>query len=99
MGAIYGVVCNLPRKCRFNPENILTLSVMPGPNELKQGQINNFLAPIVDQLEEFYQGVYLPATYEYPKGCKIYLALILSANNILVTRKICSHAGPAVKCH
>jgi len=38
-GAIYGVVCNLPRECRFKPENILTLGVMPGPNEPKQGQI------------------------------------------------------------
>jgi len=98
-GAIYGVVCNLPRECRFKPENILTLGVMPGPNEPKQGQINNFLAPIVDQLEEFRQGVYLPATYEYPKGRKIYLALILSANDIPAARKICGHAGPGVKCH
>jgi hypothetical protein len=98
-GAIYGVLCNLPREVRFKPENILTLSIIPGPHEPKQSQINNILAPIVDELLQFAQGVYIPSTYQYPKGRKIYLALILSANDIPAARKICGHAGPGVKCH
>ena len=98
-GAIYGVLCNLPREVRFKQENILTLDVIPGPHEPKQAQINNILAPIVDELIQFTYGVHLPAIYEQSEGHKIYLALILSANNIPVARKICSHAGPGVKCH
>ena len=98
-GAIYGVLCNLPRESRFKPENILTLGIIPGPHKLKQGQINNILAPIVDELLQFAEGVDLPATYQHPQGRKIYLALILSANDIPTARKICGHAGPGVKCH
>ncbi|PKB99614.1 hypothetical protein RhiirA5_383060 [Rhizophagus irregularis] len=33
-GAIYGVVCNLPREIRFKKENMLTLGLLPGPNEI-----------------------------------------------------------------
>ena len=48
--AIYGVLCNLPREIWFKPENILMLRIIPGPHELKQGQINNILVPIVNEL-------------------------------------------------
>jgi len=75
------------------------LGVIPEPHEPKQVQINNILAPIVDELIEFAYGVHLPTTYEQPEGCKIYLALILSANDIPATRKFCGHAGSRVKCH
>ena len=98
-GVIYEVLCNLPREVWFKQENILTLDVIPVPHEPKQAQINNILALIVDELIQFAYGVHLPATYEQPEGHKIYLALILSANNILAARKICGHAGSGVKCH
>ena len=62
-GAIYGVLCNLPRESRFKPENILTLGIIPGPHEPKQGQINNILVPIVDELLQFAEGIDLPVTY------------------------------------
>ena len=77
----------------------INIGIIPGPHKPKQDQINNILVPIVDELLQFAQGVDLPATYQYPKGRNIYLALILSANDIFAARKICSHAGPAVKCH
>src|SRR5215469_9697189 len=46
---MYGVICNLPRSERFKTPNILTLAVIPGPNEPKLHQLNHYLAPIVDQ--------------------------------------------------
>jgi hypothetical protein len=98
-GVIYGVLCNLPREERFKPNNILTLGIIPGPNEPSKHQINNYLAPIVDELIEFSSGIKLPATFEYKKGRKIYVALILSANDVPAARKICGHASHAVKCH
>ena len=60
-GAIYGVVCNLPREIRFKKENILTLGLLPGPNEVKLHKINHYLSPIVDELLEFWNGVEIPA--------------------------------------
>ena len=50
VGVIYAVICNLPRSERFNPHNILTLAVMPGPKEPRLHEINNYLYPIVNQL-------------------------------------------------
>ena len=79
--------------------NILTLGVISELHKPKQVQINNIFALIVDELIEFTHGIHLPTTYEQPKECKIYLALILSANNIPAARKFCGHAGPGVKCH
>lgn len=35
VGVIYGVICNLPRSERFKVSNIITLAVIPEPNEPK----------------------------------------------------------------
>src|SRR5277367_6663090 len=78
---------------------MLILSIIPGPHEPKKHQINNYLAPIVDELIEFSQGVDILATYKYKEGRKIYAALILSSNDIPASRKFCDHAGPGMKCH
>ena len=51
-GAIYDVICNLPRDIRFKRENMLTLALLPGPNEVKLDKINHYLAPIIDELLE-----------------------------------------------
>ena len=67
-GAIYGVICNLPRDIRFKKENMLVLSILPGPNEVKLHKINHYLAPIVDELLEFWDGIDLPITNKYPTG-------------------------------
>ena len=75
------------------------LDIIPGPHEPKQGQINNILIPIIDELLQFAKRVYLLVIYQYHEGRKIYIALILSANDIPAARKICSYAGPGMKCH
>ena len=51
--AIYGAICNLLREMRFKQENMLILSLMPGPNELSLHQINHYLALIVNQFLNF----------------------------------------------
>src|SRR3954469_9582151 len=76
-GAIYGVICNLPREVRFRKENMLTLGLLPGPNEVKLHKINHYLFPIVDELLEFWNGVEIPAA-----GKNIRLALICCSNDI-----------------
>src|SRR5205085_12409176 len=39
-GAIYGVICNLPREIRFKKEYMLTLALLPGPHEVRLHKIN-----------------------------------------------------------
>ena len=92
-------MCNLPHEERFKTNNILILGIILGPNEPSKHQINHYLAPIVNELLEFFSGLELPVTFKYNKGRKIYVALILSANDVPAARKICSHASHAVKCH
>jgi len=59
-GAIYGVICNLPREVRFKRENMLYLGLLPGPKEVEKHKINHYLSPIVDELLEFWNGFNLP---------------------------------------
>ena len=51
------VVQNLPRKERCKSENILLISIIPGPREPK-GSMNTYhLKPLVNELRELWQGV------------------------------------------
>jgi len=93
-GAIYGVICNLPREVRFRKENMLTLGLLPGPHEVKLHKINHYLSPIVDELLEFWNGVEIPAA-----GKNIRLALICCSNDIPAARKLCGHISASVSCH
>src|SRR6266542_2333397 len=97
-GAIYGVICNLPRNVRFNKENILTLGLLPGPSEVKLDKINNYLTPIINELLDFWDGVKLP-TKKCPNGKKIRLAVICCSNDIPAARKLCGHISALVGCH
>ena len=54
---------------------------------------------IVDKLIEFTYSVHLSTIYEQSEEYKIYLALILLANDMLAARKSCSHADPEMKCY
>ena len=54
--AIYTIICNLSRNEQFKPSNILTLALIPGPNEPKLHQLNHYLAPLIDQLVDLWNG-------------------------------------------
>src|SRR5204862_2915249 len=70
-GAIYGVICNLPHDIRFKRENMLTLALLLGPNKVKLDKINHYLAPIIDELLELWDGFNLPTA-----GKNVRLAVI-----------------------
>ena len=93
-GAIYGVICNLPRDIRFKRENMLTLALLPGPNEVKLDKINHYLAPIIDELLELWDGFNLPTA-----GKNVRLAVIFCSNDIPTVRKLCGHASALAGCH
>ena len=92
--AIYGVICNLPRDIRFKRENMLTLALLPGPNEVKLDKINHYLAPIIDELLELWDGFNLPTA-----GKNVRLAVICCSNDIPAARKLCGHASALAGCH
>jgi len=92
--AIYSVICNLPRDIRFKRENMLTLALLPGPNEVKLDKINHYLAPIIDELLELWDGFNLPTA-----GKNVRLAVICCSNDIPAARKLCGHASALAGCH
>src|SRR5881397_2563591 len=98
-GAIYGVICNLPREVRFKKENMLILALLPGSNEVKLHKINHYLVPIVDKLLEFWSGVNLPLSEDHPEVKKIRLAVICCANDIPAARKLCGHISAKAACY
>jgi hypothetical protein len=98
-GAIYGVICNLPRDVRFKRENVMTLGLLPGPNEVKLDRINHFLAPIIDELLELWNGFSLPKSDKHPTGKHIRVAVICCSNDIPAARKLCGHISALVGCH
>ncbi|GBC46304.2 uncharacterized protein LOC114460739 [Rhizophagus irregularis DAOM 181602=DAOM 197198] len=93
-GAIYGVICNLQREIRFKKENMLTLGLLPGPSEVKLHKINHYLALIVDDLLEFWDGIEISAAEK-----NIRLALICCSNDIPAARKLCGHISASVSCY
>ncbi len=81
----------MPRDIRFKRENLLTLGLLPRPNEVSLHKINHYLTPIVDELEFLWDRITLNHTYECQEGKYIRAALILIFYDVLVARKICGH--------
>ena len=54
IGVIYAAICNLPRDIHFKRENLLTLGILPEPNEVSLYKINHYLALIIDELESLW---------------------------------------------
>ena len=98
-GAIYASICNLPRAERNKPENILYLGFLPGPKEVGLEKINHYLAPIVDELKELWEGWKVPQTYDNKDGLEIRVALIIGSSDIPASRKLFGHGSAIKKCH
>ena len=58
VGVIYLTIMNLPRSIRYKLENIIIVSIIPGPSE--PHNINPYLEPVVHELLQFWTGVKLP---------------------------------------
>ncbi|PKB91694.1 hypothetical protein RhiirA5_248176, partial [Rhizophagus irregularis] len=93
------VICNLPRSERFKVSNIITLAVIPRPNEPKLHQLNHYLAPVIDQFIELWEGINLFSTYKNPAGKHIRAAIICCTCDIPAVRKLCDHISARVACH
>ena len=86
--AIYLACLSLPIEERFHPENMYLAGVIPGPHKPSEDEINHFLAPLVDDLLEFWDpGVYFTKTHAHPTGRLVRAALIPLVSDILAARQ------------
>ena len=98
VSVIYAVICNLPCSKRFKPYNILTLAVIPDPSEPKLQEINNYLYPIINQLNQLWDG-YDIKTREYNNGHFVRDAVICYSSDVPASRKLCSFISAHVTCY
>lgn len=58
---------NLPREQRNKPENVLLVGLMAGPHEASN--INGYLKPLINELNEFWEGKELMVYGKESKQC------------------------------
>ena len=95
IGAIYLTVLNLPRYIRYKRENVILLGIIPGPNEPKYN-INSFLKPIVDELQQLWVGINLTVCSSSSAEQKIVTvkgAILCVTCDIPAGRKVCGFLG------
>ncbi len=101
IGAIYITVMNLPRHLRNKPENVLLVGILPGPSEATN--LNGFLKPLVNELNEFWEGILLNIYGSSTKEL-IRCALLCASCDLPAGRKLCgflsynAHQGCS-RCH
>ncbi|OAD79446.1 hypothetical protein PHYBLDRAFT_102389, partial [Phycomyces blakesleeanus NRRL 1555(-)] len=81
-------------------ENIILVELMSGPKEASKSDINNYLKPLVNELELLYKGMKI-RTHQHPESIPIHAALFMVTCDIPAARKVCgftSHTSTNV-CH
>lgn len=96
VGGLYAAVQNLPRDIRFRPENMMLISLIPGPSEPPL-TINSFIKPLVDELLEFHAGVTLATANSGPAGRRIKCVLTSVTGDLPAVRKFCGFFGVRAK--
>ena len=93
VGVIYLCILNLPRSEIYKRENMLLVSIIPGPHEPSQN-INSYLTPLVLELQQFYQGVSITSISS--NGFKVItlrMALIGVFCDLPASRKFCGFSS------
>lgn len=89
-GAIYLTILNLPKEMRDSKDFVILSGLMPGPRESKLDEINNYLAPLVEELKDLMNGVEMML----PNRSKITVkaALTLVVADLPAAAKLCGFA-------
>ena len=88
-GAIYMMINNLPRTERYKKENVICVGIMPGPREASTYDINNYLEPLINELEELYAtGAHIPTAASPHQLQHIRAALLMVACDMPAARKV-----------
>ena len=86
IGAIYLTIMNLPRNIRNKPENVILVGLLPGPSE--PSNINRYLEPFVNELNELWQGKELKI-YNVSGTRLVRCALLCASCDLPAGRKLC----------
>ena len=86
--AIYMVLLNLPKDQRFKYKNMYLAGVIPGPSKPSLEEINHALSLLVDELLEFWKGIYFTRTYKFPSGRFSKGAMIALVCDMLAARQV-----------
>lgn len=97
VGAKYLTVMNLPRSVRYKRKNVILVGILPGPCEPK-GNINSYLEPLIEELQDFWTGVKLnvnsgPSVSQTIVRC----ALMCVACDLPAGRMLCGFLGHSAK--
>ena len=79
-------IMNLPRNLRNKTENVLLVGILPGPSE--PTNINGFLTPLVNELNEFWKGILLKVHGSTTKKT-VRCALLCASCDLPAGRKLC----------
>ena len=90
VGVIYLSFLNLPPQERNQEENIAVVGIIPGPQEPSR-DVNSFLDPLVEELLDFWEGVWLDFASTGPRFCL--LAVLCISCDIPASRKLCGFFG------
>ena len=99
VGAIYLTILNLPRQERYRLENIILVSIIPGPKEPKL-TLNPLLAPFVEELNSAYSGWPITVNDDLlGDNVTFYIRLCIGCVtcDIPAMRKICGFLGHSAK--
>lgn len=92
IGAIYGVLLNLPRNERFKRKNMFLIGIIP--NMKKEPPTNTFIEPMVQDLLDSWNGQMKITTYMSPtRKIAAKLMLLLVGCDIPACRKLCGFLG------
>ena len=91
VGGIYLTILNLLRNERYQEENVLLVGMIPGPKEPRQ-HINNFLSPLVKDMQVLFDGVSFTSVSGVTNiTIRAFLACI--ACDLPATRKVCGFSN------
>jgi len=87
VGAIYLTILNLSQHLCYKKIYTLLIGIIPGPYEPNADQIQNYLEPFVDELQQLWQGQ-LFLTRNFPVGKMVHSALVLIACDVPAACKV-----------
>ena len=93
VGVIYLVIQNLPRTVQFKPENVIIVSMIPGPSEPDCNHLNPYLEPMVNDLIKLWQGVVIKSPGSVFSSMILQAALSYISCDLSATRKVCGFYG------
>jgi len=97
VGVIYLTILNLPRHLRYKRENVILVSIMPGPHEPPR-EINSYLQPLVKELQQFWKGVKLSVfTSNGKKDVTVRGAILCVSCDLPAGHKTCGFLGHSAK--